>query len=194
ECGWESVTVPGAVSAWRDLSQRFGRLRFETLFELAVAYAEGGFLVTPTIAEQWRRGCEILEDQPGFADTFMPRGRAPQAGELFRNPDLARSLKAIAETKGEAFYRGELAERMVAFARQHDAALTLDDLGNHKNEWCGTISQRFGEFDVHEIPPNGQGIAALMALGILDRVGIADLAPESPDAAHLQIEAMKLAL
>jgi gamma-glutamyltranspeptidase/glutathione hydrolase len=194
ERGWDTVTVPGAVAAWRDLSKRFGRLPFQKLFEPAVEYAETGFFVTPVIAEQWRRGGELLKDQPGFAHTFLPDGRAPSAGELFRNPDMAQSLRLIAETNGEAFYRGELAERVTAFAKSHGAALTMSDLESHANDWCGTISQKIKGFDAHEIPPNGQGIAALMALGILNQFDIEDLSPESADAIHLQLEAMKLAL
>lgn len=194
ERGWETVTVPGAVAAWRDLSKRFGKLPFEKLFEPAIDYAEAGFLVSPTIAEQWRRGADTLKEQPGFADVFMPAGRAPRAGELFRAPDIARSLRLIAETHGDAFYRGELAERMATFASKHRAAMTQKDLETHANDWCGTISQRFKGFDAHEIPPNGQGIAALMALGILDHFDIESLMPDSAAAIHLQLEAMKLAL
>jgi len=191
--GWESVVVPGAVSAWVELSERFGKLPFATLFEPAIAYAERGFLVTPVIAELWRRGAEELKAQPGFAGSFMPGGRAPKAGERFVNAPLARSLRMIAESRGEAFYRGELAGRIAAFAKKHGAALTADDLANHKNDWTGTISQAFGDVTLHEIPPNGQGIAALMALGLLRHVGIDPLAPDSPESLHLQIEAIKLA-
>lgn len=191
--GWESVTVPGAVSAWVDLSSRFGKLPFETLFEPAIRYASHGFHVTPIIADQWQRGADELKSQPGFAQTFMPGGRAPGAGELFRSADMAQSLRLIAQTKGEAFYSGSLAEKIAAFAREHDAVLSVDDLAQHKNDWCGTISQTFGDTSLHEIPPNGQGIAALMALGILQGTEIADLDPDSSEAMHLQIEAMKLA-
>ena len=191
--GWESVTVPGAVSAWVALSERFGKLPFEALFEPAIEYAERGFHVTPIIAEQWRRGADELKIQPGFAEAFMPDGRAPRAGEVFRSEALARSLRLIAESKGESFYRGELAERIAAFAKEHGAALTVDDLAAHENNWCGTISKDLGNAALHEIPPNGQGIAALMALGILKETEIADLAPDSPEALHLEIEAMKLA-
>jgi gamma-glutamyltranspeptidase/glutathione hydrolase len=191
--GWESVTVPGAVSAWSDLSERFGKLPFEALFEPAIEYASKGFHVTPIIAEQWRRGADELKSQPGFAEAFMPGGRAPKAGEVFRSDPFARSLRLIAETRGGAFYRGELAERIAAFAREHGAALTVDDLAAHENDWCGTISKSFGDASLHEIPPNGQGIAALMALGILWETEIADLSPDSAEAMHLQIEAMKLA-
>lgn len=192
--GWESVTVPGAVSAWFDLSRRFGKLQFAELFAPAINYAENGFIVTPIIAEQWRRSVEDLSSHPGFVDGFtVDGGRSPRAGELFVNRDQAASLRAIAETGGDAFYRGALAERIEAFAREHGAVLTADDMAAHSNDWCGTISQRFGNVDLHEIPPNGQGIAALMALGIVGHLGVADLAVDSLDAFHLQIEAMKIA-
>ncbi|MEF2071190.1 gamma-glutamyltransferase family protein [Consotaella aegiceratis] len=191
--GWESVTVPGAVSAWVELSQKHGKLDFSTLFEPAIDYAERGFQVSPIVAEGWRRGAEVLKDQPGFAEAFMPQGRAPMAGEVFRSEAHARTLRLIAESGGEDFYRGELAERIAAFAEEHGAALTVDDMASHTLDWCGTISQKFGDVSLHEIPPNGQGIAALMALGMLEQLGIAELDPDTPEALHLQIEAMKLA-
>jgi gamma-glutamyltranspeptidase/glutathione hydrolase len=134
-----------------------------------------------------------LKNQPGFAEAFMPNGRAPAAGELFKAPGHAYSLKLIAETKGEAFYRGELAQRIAAFAREHGAVLTAADMAEHRNDWCGTIHQDFGDASLHEIPPNGQGIAALMALGIMRAYGTDGLALDSGDAFHLQIEATKLA-
>ncbi|WP_298913859.1 gamma-glutamyltransferase family protein [uncultured Roseobacter sp.] len=192
--GWESVTVPGAVSAWVNLSERFGKLPFEKLFEPAIGYAENGFPVSPVIAARWQRGAGQLSHQPGFAETFMPDGRAPKAGEYFKSPGHARTLKRIAETKGKAFYEGDIAEEIAAFAAEHDAALTLDDLATHRADWCGTISKGFDDSILHEIPPNGQGIAALMGLGILSGTNIRDLDADDPQAHHLQIEAMKLAL
>jgi gamma-glutamyltranspeptidase / glutathione hydrolase len=194
QIGWDSVTVPGAVSAWVALSRRFGRLPFADLFAPAIAYAEGGFAVSPTVAVLWEKGATRLADQPGFAETFLPGGRAPRAGELFRNPALAATLRTIAETEGEAFYRGEIAARIAADAARHGAALTEDDLAAHAPDWCGTISHAFGGYDLHEIPPNGQGIAALIALGLLAHTDVAGRAPDDPQALHLQIEAMKLAL
>lgn len=192
--GWDSVTVPGAVSAWVEISQRFGSLPFETLFEPAIGYAERGFPVSPKIAQLWSRGGEKLKDQPGFAETFLPGGKAPVAGERFVNPALARSLRLIAETKGKAFYEGELAEAMIAFSNAHGGVMTSNDLAAHRADWCGTIAKGFDGATLHEIPPNGQGIAALMALGMLDHTGIRDLDADDPRAMHLQIEAMKLAL
>lgn len=191
--GWESVTVPGAVSAWVDLSARFGKLPFDALFGPAIEYASKGYHVMPIVAEQWKRAAEELHVQPGFAEAFMPDGRAPEAGELFQCEAMANTLRLIAATKGEAFYRGELADKIAAFAKEHDAALTAADMAAHENDWCGTIAKDFGNATLHEIPPNGQGIAALMALGMLKGSGIEALHPDSPEALHLQIEAIKLA-
>lgn len=191
--GWESVTVPGAVSSWAELSDKFGRLSFEELFEPALGYARNGFHVSPVIATLWEKGAELLSNQPGFRETFMPNGRAPRAGDLFVNRAIGDSLEAIASTRGEAFYRGALAEAIAAFAKQHGAALDLQDLDAHKLDWCGTISKSFHDVALHEIPPNGQGIAALMALGILEHTDCHALDPDGVESLHLQIEAMKLA-
>lgn len=192
--GWESVTVPGAVSAWIALSERFGRLPFAELFGPAIDYAERGFAVSPTIATLWGKGADLLSGQPGFADTFMPGGRVPAAGELFRNPDHARSLRLIAETGGEAFYRGELAEKIAAEGARYGAVLTAEDMGEHHANWCGTISTGIEGYDLHEIPPNGQGLAALIALGALKYTDAAGRGPDDPVSLHLQIEAIKLGL
>lgn len=191
--GWESVSVPGAVSAWVMLSERFGKLPFESLFEPAIGYARRGFPVSPTIAQLWALGAAKLADQPGFRDHFMPGGASPAAGSIFVNEDLARTLEAIARTRGEAFYRGDLAQAIATFARKHGAALSEEDLAAHESDWCGTIQARFRGVEVHEIPPNGQGIAALMALSILEHTEIETLDPDSARGMHLQIEAMKLA-
>ncbi len=191
--GWETVTVPGAVSAWQEISARFGRLPFVDLFEPAIGYARRGFAVSPIIAGIWEIGSRQLKEQPGYSETFMPGGRAPRAGEIFANPGAADTLEQIAATEGEAFYRGAVAEKIAAHAAQHGAAMTLDDLGEHKADWCGTISQTYGGDALHEIPPNGQGIVALMALGILRHCGLDRFGPDDPAALHLQIEAIKLA-
>ncbi|MCL4151301.1 UNVERIFIED_CONTAM: hypothetical protein GTU68_025574 [Idotea baltica] len=193
ERGWDSVTVPGAVSGWVALSRRFGKLPFAELFGPAIHYAENGFIVSPVIATLWANGAKQLHDQPGFSDHFMPGGRTPVAGERFFRKDTARSLRLIAETEGEAFYRGELAETIAADAAKHGASLTMDDLAAEKADWCGTVQQKFDGVELHEIPPNGQGIAACMALGMLNHTAIRDLSPEDPKALHLMWEAMKLA-
>lgn len=194
EMGWESVTVPGAVSAWSALSRKFGRLPFAKLAEPAIGYARDGFPVSPIIARLWAMGVDKLSGQPGFADCFAPGGRAPRAGEIFRSEGHASSLQAIAESHGEAFYRGALADKIVAFARAQGGAMTADDLGGHTVDWVTPLRQEFAGAAVHELPPNGQGIATLMALGMLAEIGIADYDVDSVETVHLCLEAMKLAL
>ena len=191
--GWESVTVPGGVSAWVALSQRFGKLPFARLFEPAIDYARGGYLVSPTIARQWAAAVRTLGAQPGFADGFMPGGRAPVAGERFAFPEQAHTLEAIAESGGKAFYRGPLAEAIVSDARRHGAALTMTDLDSHECAWVEPIAQDYRGYTMYEIPPNGQGLATLIALGLLDQFDLKRYTADSVDAIHLQIEAMKLA-
>lgn len=190
--GWDSVTVPGAVSAWVALSRRFGRLAFAQLFEPALAYAKDGFPVSPIVAGNWARGARECGGQPGFDEAFLPKGRAPRAGEIFANPALARSLAAIAASEGEAFYEGGLAAAMVDFAAACGGALSRADLASHRADWVTPLGQKFGPVTLHEMPPNGQGIAALIAAGILTRLGIERHSPDSPEAMHLGIEAMKL--
>ncbi len=191
--GWDTVTVPGAVGGWMALSKRFGKLPFEKLFEPAIRYAQEGFIVSPIIGKGWGVGCDMLKDQPGFADLFMPDGRAPKAGERFINPHAAATLREIADTHGESFYRGRLAAQMAADAARHNAALTAADLAENEPDWCGTVSQSFDGVELHEIPPNGQGIAACMALGMLQHTAIRDFGPDDPEALHLMWEAIKLA-
>jgi gamma-glutamyltranspeptidase/glutathione hydrolase len=192
--GWESVTVPGAVSSWVALSRRFGKLPFATLAEPAISYAREGFPVSPVVAELWRRAGQLLRDQPGFAECFLPEGRALRAGEIFRSAGHAHSLELIAESEGEAFYRGVLAEKIAAFAAAHGAAMTAEDLATHEVDWCGTITQSFAGSVVHELPPNGQGIATLMALGMLEALDVGARPVDDVETIHLAIEATKLAL
>lgn len=191
--GWEAVTVPGTVSAWLELSQHFGTLPFEKLFEPAIHYASEGFLVSPLTARAWSRAPQAYGNFAEFAAHFLPNGRAPTAGELFNYPDQARTLETIAATKGGAFYHGVLAAKMVADAKKHGALLTEEDLATHQAAWVGTISQRYHDVELHEIPPNGQGLAALLMLGMLEHFDIAQYPTDSADSLHLQIEAMKLA-
>jgi gamma-glutamyltranspeptidase/glutathione hydrolase len=191
--GWDAVTVPGAVSGWMALWQRFGRLPFSDLVEPAIEYAERGYLVSPVIAWQWSNAIDRLRDQPNYRESFMPNGRAPAAGELFRFPDQGKTLRRIAETKGEAFYRGDLAEKIAAASAAQGGAMTVADLAGHRADWVEPIEVAYREHKLHEIPPNGQGIAALMALGILRDLDLAAHPVDSVDSLHLQIEAMKLA-
>jgi gamma-glutamyltranspeptidase/glutathione hydrolase len=193
ERGWDAVTVPGAVAAWVELGRRFGTMPLSQLAEPAIDYARHGFPVSPKIAALWAVEGALLSEQPGFADTFMPNGRAPRAGEIFKCAALADSLELIAATGGEAFYRGTLAEGISAFAKAHGAALDVGDLAAHSPAWVEPLAIPFGEHLVHELPPNGQGIAALMALGMLEALGHADADPGDPETMHTAIEAMKLA-
>lgn len=193
--GVDSVTVPGAVSAWAALSERFGRLPFADLLAPAIDIASRGYNVPIVVQQKWAAAAAVpdLASQPGFEQAFLPRGRVPQVGELFRWPAAARALRAIAETRGEAFYRGEIAESLVRHVQQHGGALALEDLAACRPEWVDTIGQPYLGHVLHEIPPNGQGIAAQIALGIVANFDLAALDPDSPEAMHLQIEAMKLA-
>ena len=191
--GWNSVTVPGCVSAWRMLSEKFGKLPFEKLFETAIRYGKEGFLVSPTIASQWAKQVPELKSQPGFAEAFLPDGRAPQPGTLFRFPDHAATLEAIAKTKGEAFYKGPLAERLASHSKQHGGVMTAADMSAHESEWVAPLAIDYRSYTLHELPPNGQGIVALIALGMLEHFDLKSHAVDGPDSLHLQIEAQKLA-
>ena len=191
--GWDSVTVPGAVSAWVALSRKFGRLPFAELFTAALSYATEGYPVGPKSAFFWQQAAKSFKDYPAFMDTFTNKGRPPATGEKFRLPDHARTLEIIAASEGEAFYRGELAKAIVADAQKHGAAMSLADLGQHTCDWVEPISMDAFAAELHEIPPNSQGLMALISLGILKHTGIADQPLDSADSVHLQIEAQRLA-
>ncbi len=193
KCGWASVTVPGAVSAWVEMSEKYGKLPFADLFEPAIKYATDGYMVSPTISRLWANQAPLLQHEPGFAQTFMPKGRPLQAGEKFTSLAHAQTLQRIAETKGEAFYRGDLAEKIAAWARETGGDITVADMAAHTLDWVEPIGMDYRGYTLHEIPPNGQGIAALIALGILENFDVASLPIDSPDCMHLKIEAMKLA-
>jgi len=191
--GIDSVTVPGAVSAWVALSERFGKLPFAALMEPAAEIAERGYLVPVVVQQKWAAAVPELQSQPGFARSFMPWGRAPQVGELFQFAAAARALRAIGATQGQAFYTGEIAQALVAFSQAQGGSLTLADLAAHRPEWVTPIARNYRGYTLHEIPPNGQGIAALIALGILDRFDLTSHPVDGAASQHLQIEAMKLA-
>ena len=191
--GIDSVTVPGAVRGWVALSKRFGKLPFADLFAPAIDIAERGYLVPPVVQQKWAAGTPILQAQPGFAQAFLPWGRAPEVGELFRFAAAGRALRAIAQTEGEAFYSGEIAHALAKFSDEQGGALTVEDLAAYQPEWVTPISRDYRGHTLHEIPPNGQGIAALIALGILEKFDMASLRVDSVESQHLQIEAMKLA-
>jgi gamma-glutamyltranspeptidase/glutathione hydrolase len=191
--GWDAVTVPGCVSAWVTLSKRYGKLPFETLFEAAIRYARESYMVSPITAVSWANQAQNLKQFSEFAWTFMPKNRAPHPGERFYCPQMAETLEEIASTRGESFYRGALAERIALASGADDGAMTVEDLAAHKCDWVDPISVEYRGYHLHEIPPNGQGIAALVALGILRHFDMSSFPVDSADSLHLQIEAMKLA-
>ena len=190
--GWQSVTVPGTVASWQALSKRFGKLPFKRLFEPAMRYASEGFAVSPVISTLWATIVPKYDGQPGFRECFMPQGRTPLAGELFRNPELAQSLKVIADSGGNDFYHGSLAKALLQHSAAHGGLMTAEDLADYRPIWCGTLSQDFADVTVHEIPPNSQGLATLIALGVLNQFDLSSYSPDSVETIHLCIEAMKL--
>ena len=191
--GWNTVSVPGCVSAWVELHRKWGKLPFEKLFERAIRYGREGFLVSPTIAGQWEKQVPELKEQPGFAEAFLPNGRAPQPGERFKFPAHAKVLEQIAGSRGEAFYRGELAEKIAMHAKKHRGVMQASDLAAHQSDWVKPLEVRYRGYTLHEIPPNGQGIVALIALGILEHFELRSHPVDGADSLHLQIEALKLA-
>lgn len=196
--GWLPVTIPGVVQLWDDMHTRFGSLPLAQLFAPAIGYAEEGAPVPPSIAAAWARGVTLAQQRSGpefvgFLETYAPGGRAPRPGERFRSPGHARSLRLIAAQGARAFYQGEIAQAIVAFASETSGLLTADDLATHTSEWVEPISLDYRGYTVHEIPPSGQGIAALMALGTLENFDLSRHPRDSDASYHLQIEAMKLA-
>ncbi len=191
--GFDAVTVPGAVAGWVALSERFGKLPFADLLEPAIDIAERGYLLPIVVQQKWAAATPELQHMPGFAESFLPWGRAPKVGELFQFKGAARGLRAIAETKGTAFYGGEIAQAVEKFAAMNGGSLTARDFAAYRPEWVKPIGKNYRGYTLHEIPPNGQGIAALIALGILEQFDLASLPVDGADSQHLQIEAMKLA-
>ena len=191
--GWDSATVPGAVAAWVAMSERFGKLPFADLLAPAIAIAERGYAVPVVVQQKWAAAVPLLSGQPGYAQAFMPHGRAPNVGERFQFPQAARSLRLIAQSRGAALYGGEIAEAAAAHARAHGGAMGVADFASYRPEWVEPLGMDYAGHTLHEIPPNGQGIAALIALGILNNFDLATLPADGVEAQHLQIEAMKLA-
>ena len=191
--GLDTVTVPGAVASWAAMSERFGKLPFADLMQPAIEIAERGYLLTPVVQQKWAAATPELQDLPGFASAFLPWGRAPTVGELFKFTAAAKGLRAIAATKGKALYGGEIAEAICRFSQANGGSHTVKDFADYQPEWVTPISKNYRGHTLHEIPPNGQGIAALIAVGILDKFDVASLAVDGVDSQHLQIEAMKLA-
>jgi gamma-glutamyltranspeptidase/glutathione hydrolase len=196
--GWLSVTVPGAPAAWRDLHARFGKLPFASLFEAAIGYAADGYAVTPVVAADWAhdlptytglRGPEFA----GWAPTFAPRGRAPRNGERWSSADHAATLRRLAATGADDFYQGETARAIARFAAQTGGVITEADLAAHTSTWVEPIAATYRGYTAWEIPPNSQGVAALLALNIAEGLPLGQGRRDSAETFHLQIEAMKLA-
>lgn len=186
------VTVPGCVDGWFTLHERFGRLPMERVLAPAIAYAEAGFPVSELIAYYWQRS-ESLKRYPGFADTFLRGGRAPRKGEIFRNPDLAKTLRLLSKEGRDAFYRGSIADTIDAFMREHGGYLSKADLEAHTSTWVEPVGYDYRGYTLWELPPNGQGLAALQILGMLEHYPIAEFGFGSVDHLHHFIEAKKLA-
>jgi gamma-glutamyltranspeptidase/glutathione hydrolase len=187
------VTVPGTVDGWFELHGRFGKLPMKELLQPAIDYARNGFPVTEVIAEGWARNARLLKDYPNFAATFMPNGRAPAKGEVFRNPQLADTLAAIASGGRDAFYKGDIAQRIEKYLRTNGGYLTAADFAAHRSEWVEPVSTNYRGYDVWELPPNTQGIAALQMLNILEAYDLKKMGFGSADYLHHFVEAKKLA-
>ncbi|MDA1195126.1 MAG: gamma-glutamyltransferase family protein [Planctomycetota bacterium] len=187
------VSVPGCVDGWFALHAKFGKLPMAQVLAPAIRYAREGFPVSELIAWYWARGGPYLADQPGFATTFLPGGRAPAKGDLFRNEGLARTYEALATGGRAAFYEGALAETIDTFCRSVGCFLRKEDLAAHRSTWVEPVSVNYRGYDVWELPPNGQGIAALQMLGILEGFKLAGFEHNSAPYLHHLIEAKKLA-
>ena len=185
--------MPGCVDGWFELHGRFGNIEMETILQPAIDYAREGFPVTELIAYYWAGGAKALSRFPNVAEVYMPGGHAPEKGEIFRNPYLAGTLEKIAKGGRDAFYKGEIARSISAFMAEQGGFLSYDDLATHSSEWVEPVSSNYRGYDVWELPPNGQGIAALQILNILEGYDLASMGFGSTDYIHHFVEAKKLA-
>lgn len=188
-----SVSVPGCVDGWFELNKRFGKMPMHKILEPAVKYAREGFPVSEVIAYYWQSNSRSLQKYPGFAEIFMPGGKAPAKGEIFKNPYLANTLEKIGKEGRDVFYKGEMAEKMVKYLREQGGFFTLKDFADHHSDWVEPVSTNYRGYDVWELPPNGQGIATLQMLNILENFDLKSMGFGSPEYMHLFIEAKKLA-
>ena len=185
------VTVPGAVAGWVELHKKFGLMDFNLLFQNAIEYAEKGFPVTEVVAYYLKLSSENFINYPNFKKTWMPDGKIPSKGKIFKNPYLASTYKKIASSYGEDFYKGTIAKEIVNFINNQGGYFSLEDLSNFKPEWINPVSTNYRGYDIWELPPNGQGIAALQMLNILENYNIKDLGFGSAEYIHLFTEAKK---
>ena len=187
------VTVPGAVAGWSALHDKFGKLPFENLFNNAIDYANSGFPVTELIAYYLERSSSVFKDYENFSSVWMPSGTTPKKGEIFKNPLLAKTYQAIAKTNGQSFYEGSTAAEIIKILNENGNPMSLGDLRNFSPEWVEPVSTNYRGYDVWELPPNGQGIAALQILNILENYDIRKMGFDSAEYVHLFVEAKKLA-
>ena len=187
------VTVPGAVAGWSALHDKFGKLPFKNLFNNAIDYANNGFPVTELIAYYLERSSSVFKDYENFSSVWMPSGATPKKGEIFKNPLLAKTYKAIAKTNGQSFYEGSIATEIIKILNENGNPMSLSDLRNFSPEWVEPVSTNYRGYDVWELPPNGQGIAALQILNILENYDIRKMGFDSAEYVHLFVEAKKLA-
>ena len=193
EQGIYSVTVPGAVRGWDALHQKFGRLPWADLFQPAIYYAKNGFPVTEFISAYWNGGEQILARDPNGARVLLIEGKAPAVGQIFRNPEYARALELVASQGADAFYRGDIAKAILKTSDRLGGVMTLADLAEFKPEWVDPISTKYRDWTVYELPPNGQGMAALEMLNIFEKFPLREWGFTKADAWHVKIEAQKLA-
>ncbi len=189
-----AATVPGAIDAWYRANRKYGNLDFAALLRPAIHYAENGYVVSPVIAHNWQNSEQLLAQTPEASAAYLVDGKAPAAGSVHRQPDLARSLHRIASEGRDGFYLGQIADEIVRYSDSQGGLMTLDDLANHKSEWVEPISSHYRGYEVFEIPPNGQGITVLMALNILAQTEISQLPHLGADHVHLLSEAFTLAM
>jgi gamma-glutamyltranspeptidase/glutathione hydrolase len=187
------ISVPGCVDGWFELHKKFGKLSMTEILQPAIEYGRDGFPVSEVIAYEMASNYKGLKDQPGFAQTYMPGGQIPAKGAVFKNPDLANTYDKIAKGGRDAFYKGDIARTIDAYMKKHGGFLSYSDLASHTSDWVEPVSTNYRGFDVWELPPNGQGTAALQMLNILEGYDIAAMGFGSADYVHVLTEAKKLA-
>lgn len=191
--GMEAVTVPGAFDGWVTLVDKYGTMKMVDLLAPAIAYAENGFPVMEKTAEDWQAEVRKLQRTPAATSNYLVDGRAPRAGEIFRQPNLARTLRSLANGGRDAFYKGEIARAIVDYCKKNGGFITMEDLAETKSDWVELISTNYRGYTVYEIPPNGQGLTALLALNILEGFDLSTLSAQPARYYHTMIEAMKIA-